>query len=388
MAEFVNFYKILDVQQQATEIQINEAIITQRRTWVKRQQAPNKDRQREAEDRVRQIDQAQKTLLNATSRRHYDQELASYRPPTPQAGPSLEGSQDWLQRATDFLVQGDPSSAAYAAKQATEQNGANHAAWALRANANTLLHNDQDAMFEFHEAIRIKPDEPDYHFDLGAFYEQRSNWTSALSSYQAASNLRPTVPMYQVAIASVYLNNDRPSLALPIMERVHNEHPDVEDFNVYYAWALNDSLIDCWTLLKDGTRIITKPEQITKTREMVGKAKALKFDEPGLRGNLEKNLKLANDAEKIKIRIPLLKGATKVGMEGLEAGIGMGCFALVVAWGFVFFLFIGIPLIMFNANPGLGILGFGAMGFILYKTARVPQWKLQDKDSKSMQVRT
>ena len=188
-------------------------------------------------------------------------------------------------------------------------------------------------------------------------------------------------------MASVYLQSDMPSQALPIMERVHKENPSVEDFNMYYAWALNGACIESWTKLRDGSRIITKPEQISRTRQMLGVAKSLKFDDLELHQIIDKNLRIADESERVKIRIPLIKGATKVGMEGFDGGIGMGCLGLVMAWGFVIFLFIGIPMIMFAANPGLGILGFGAIGFILYKTARVPEWKLNDKDSKALQVR-
>jgi len=376
--DFVNYYKLLEIEQTANDDQIKKAISTQRRTWVKRQQAPNKDKQREAEDRVRQIDEAQKTLLTPERRKQYNQQLANYRPPTPQAGPSMDGSQDWLQRAKDFLAQGDSLSAAYAARQATEQHGGNHEAWAIRAHANAVTGHDDDAVFEFNEAIRIKPDEPEYHFDLGSFHESRSNWASALQSYQTASSLAPEVPMYRVAIASVYLNNDLASQALPIMEQIHQECPDVEDFTVYYAWALNDSCISSWTKLRDGSRIITKPEQIARAREVLNKANALKFNEPALRANINGNLKLCDDAEKTQFRLP---GLSIVG-QATDGGCGFTLFAFAVVIGFWL-----LPIFIIAASPPVGILMLLVWGFGFYKLGFQPAWKRADHDSKSLQVK-
>src|SRR5215467_8656295 len=61
---FVDYYGILAIRKHASPERIREAIKRQRRTWVKRQQAPSAGRRREAEVRVRQIDAAESTLLD------------------------------------------------------------------------------------------------------------------------------------------------------------------------------------------------------------------------------------------------------------------------------------------------------------------------------------
>ena len=389
---FVNYYQVLEVSQHASEEEIKTAIKTQRRTWTKRQSHPSKDKQREAEDRIKAIDGAEKTLLNAAARAQFDQQLASYRPPVEASQPSAEGSQGWLERAREFMGSGDFPSASYAAKQATEQNGANHEAWAIRAHADAMANRDGDAVFEFNEAIRIKPDEPDYHFDLGSFYESRSQWDGALKSYQTAANLAADVPMYRVAIASVYLNNNLPQQALPIMEQVNKECPDVEDFNVYYAWALSDAAVNKWTRLNDGSYIITKPEQITETRRMLGIASALRFEEPDLRSMISHNLDVCADAEKVVFRIPGFNRAKSMGadMAGSSDSIGCGCLLLGLPMWIVL-MFWAIPLIVMFSGKGAGILigipMLGLWGFLFYKLSFKPGWKRNDEDSKGLQVK-
>ena len=81
VTSLVNYYELLEISSQATPEQIKEAIKRQRRTWIKRQQAPSIERQREAEDRVRNIDAAETTLLDPASRATFDQRLAAYVPP-------------------------------------------------------------------------------------------------------------------------------------------------------------------------------------------------------------------------------------------------------------------------------------------------------------------
>ncbi len=385
-ATFVNYYSILEVQPSASPETIRDAIKAQRRTWVKRQQAPSKERQREAEDRVRQIDEAEKVLLSDAARKEYDRELANYKAPLPAPGPSLDGSGDWLQRAYEFLARGDAQSAAYAARQATEQHGANHQAWAVRARASFIVGREQDAVFEFNEAIRIKPDADEYHFDLGSVYESKGNWNAAMQCYEQASTLAPSVPLYRVAVASVFLSNDLPERALPILDAVHKEHPDVEEFNVYLAWALNDATVNQWTHLRGGEQIITSPEQIELTKRNLQRAIALEFDEKQLRGQIAHNLNLAHDAERMSFRLPGWRKAVETGAGMSDSGIGAGLFGFFMVIGAVLAFFFGVPAALFASNPVLGVLSVPGMAWLFWTIAWQPKWKRQDKDSRGMQV--
>ncbi len=213
------------------------------------------------------IDTAETTLLDPGSRAAYDQQLASYVPPVPTQQSSEEGT-DWLARAKEFLARNDPRSAAYAARQATDRQASHHEAWAVRGNADFLIGRPDDAIFELNEAIRLKPNEDSYYFDLGSVYESRGDDGQAMRCYEEASRLAPQKPLYKVATAGILLNNNRPEQAIPILEQVHAEHPDVDEFTFYLGAALNEAALNLWTPVGVG-HVITKAEQIAPSRDML-----------------------------------------------------------------------------------------------------------------------
>jgi tetratricopeptide (TPR) repeat protein len=386
---FVNYYEILEISPQATTEQIKAAVKLQRRTWIKRQQAPSIERQREAEDRVRMIDAAETTLLDADARAEFDRRLASYVPPaTPALQPTAEGT-TWLVRAKEFLSAGDVRSAAYAARQATDQQASHHEAWAVRATADFLIGQVNDAIFEFKEAIRIKPDEDSYYFDLGSVYESKSDNAEAIRYYQQAAQLAPDKPVYKVAIASVMLSNNRPEEALPILEQVHKDHPEVEEFAFYLAAALNEATLKGWTPVK-GARVVTKAEQIGTSRDMLTRASKLAFESPELRTTIAANLSLVEWAAAKHFRVPGFTAALKTskssastgGCSGMASGCaGVGCL-----------MYAGVAIVIaiiagaFKVNPILGILALAAAGTAAYLLAWRPGWKWNQIDARGVTV--
>lgn len=362
---FVNLYELLQVPPTADADAIREAIKRQRKTWQKRQNAPDPSKRAQAEEKMRRLDEAHRLLLNPASRSSYDQQLANYRPPTPTAGPSAQGSSNWLERAQEFLTRGDAHSAAYAAKQATEQNGANHEAWALRAEANFLIGDANAAIFEYNEALRIKPDQASYQFDLGTVYEATGQWGQALGAYERAAAIEPATPLYRVAVASVYLQNDQAKLALPIMERVVAEHPDVDVFAFYLAAALHDTAIDDMTLLSNGSYVITTAEQANRTIELLSRAKALPFDDPDLRAGIDKTLENARKALRKKVSLPFSGGT------------------FFCIWLCLLVVVIG----MWASSPALGLLGAVALIGLTYVAITRPGYKVTNKQTKPIQVK-
>lgn len=374
---FVDFYEVLQIAASADDDQIRKAIKTERRTWVKRQSAADPKRRVEAEERVRQIDEAEKVLLNEAARQRFDRQKANHRP---DAAPAAlgDGDQDWVERAQVYLDAGNAHFAGYAAREATRNDGSSHRAWSLRARSSLLLGKTADAVFEFNEAIRLEPTRAEHHFDLGSVHEAAEQWKEALACYETAAKLEPSEPLYRVSIASVYLQNDLPQKALPLMEEIVRAHPDVEPFQYYLATALNEVTILALTLLRDGTRVITKPEQIDLVKKNVGRARGLKFVDPELRAMLDHNYKLATEAEAIKWRMPG-KGLM-VGIVG--AGADMGCAGGFIAMWVALFIPFAIPIIAFVIHPAIGILATGAYGYWMCTLARVPGWKLNQIEFK------
>ncbi len=98
--------------------------------------------------------------------------------------------------------------------------------------------NYRDAGFEFREAIGLRPDNPEYHFDYAEAFLALGSWGEALSEYEFALRLAPDEPLYKTAIANVYLIQGMAEKALDIMEAVVEQHPLVAVFQYYLALAL------------------------------------------------------------------------------------------------------------------------------------------------------
>jgi curved DNA-binding protein CbpA len=78
VADFVDYYKLLEVARNATEDEINKQHIYLFRTWQSRQNLPTQELQREAEDMMRNLASAKNILLDKHKRKQFDRELANY----------------------------------------------------------------------------------------------------------------------------------------------------------------------------------------------------------------------------------------------------------------------------------------------------------------------
>lgn len=353
-AEFVDLYDILRIAETADEKQITEAIRSERRTWQKRAAQSDPQRRADAEKRMQQLDEAERVLKDQAKRRQFNAERAAYRPPTQRVSPEDQtGTRNWLMIAKQYMANGNPHGANYAAREAITQTAANHEAWYIRATSSFFMGNAADAEYEFHEAIRIQPDEPDYHFDLAEAYSAQGKLREALSEYETALRLVPSNPVYKTAIADVFLRQGKAEEALNLMEDVVKAEPDQEVFQYYLAWALHDVNIKRWTSVAGGRVVITSPEQIALTRKMSGRALKLKFKDADLRHELEKNMKIANDAEEM-IWIH-------------SSNLGGYAFGLFVS-------FVGI-----FAAYGLGLVPLGLIIWMYVARHRKPRWQFQAK---------
>ncbi len=373
-ATFVDFYDILSLPETADADRIKEAIRGQRRIWNKRAGQSDAVQKSLAEQRIRDLAEAERVLLDTSARSSYDstrvQNKARAAAESATAGGSgSEGTRDWLTEARTFYANGNAHAANYAAREAIAVNGASHEAWNIRANSSFILSNYADAGFEFREAIRLMPHNAAYHFDYGEAHAATGNWADALAEYEIALQQVPGDPVYKTAIANVYLNTGKPEQALQLMEEVVKSQPDVEVFQYYLAWALHDVNLTKWSRLRGGGVIITSPEQIKVTREMSGRALKLKFSDDALRASLQDNLRRADLAEASKWtgsgNILWYLGATLVGIIMLFSGFGAGSAGVgvvgLISAGLVVWAFVARhhkPGWKFNAaNPGIQTRG-------------------------------
>lgn len=297
--DFVNFYTLLGIAETVDAEGVQKAIRDQRRLWNKRAGQSDPVKRAQAEERIRELAEAERVLLDPYSRQQFDQYVREYRPEAPARASGTSGARDWLVAAKEYAAAGNAPSAYFAAREAIAVDGANHQAWSIRANSSFLMGKFPDAEFEFKEAIGLQPDNPGYHFDYAEAFAAMGQWGPALGEYEIALRQRPGYPMYRTAIANVYIQNNMPEAALEMMEAVVRENPDNPSFEYYLALALHDTNLAKWTKLANGRFILTSPAQINITRQMSGRALRLKFDDPALRASLEDNVRRANYAERV-----------------------------------------------------------------------------------------
>jgi tetratricopeptide (TPR) repeat protein len=380
----VNYYEILEISPDASAECVRLAVKRQRRTWVKRLQVPGAERRREAEDRMALIEAAEATLLDLEARRAFDDQLARYVPSAPRTERAAEGS-DWLSLATEFLEHGDAPSAAYAARQATGRQALRHEAWAVRGRASFLSGQDQDAIFEFSEALRISPDSDEYFFDLGSVYEQAGRDQPALDCYERAARIAPHNPLYRVAIAGIYLDNNMPEKALPMLEKVHADYPEIDEFIFYFAAVLNEVALRNWTRV-GRARVITKLKQIAPSRSFLQRAENLNPADDKLRATITRNLQIVDSAGRRRFRIPGSTSARKIsaGIASASslAGRAGACCALLIFYASV----VSLCWAAFVGNPVLGIAVLaGEIGLLRYLAWR-PGWKWNQIDARGIAV--
>jgi tetratricopeptide (TPR) repeat protein len=306
---FVNYYDVLQIPSTADNDAIRAAVTGQRRIWVKRQASPDPARRSEAETRVRDIDAAEKTLLNAATRSAFDSQLAAYRPATVDAA-TAPGGASWIEKARTYLDAGNPGAANYAAREALNQRANDDEAWFVRAHSSFMLSNWRDAEYEFAEAIRLQPNNALYHYGLGETYAGQSNWRSAMSEFEQAVKLEPMNPIYRTSIAQILLENDRAGEALKIMEKVVAENPGNQAFSYYLAIALHDNMLDSLgksrrvvyngVVVNSGGYIIVSQAQIDLVEKTRSRIVGLKVEDPDIREIVAGMKKQADEAAVVK----------------------------------------------------------------------------------------
>ncbi|SNT17609.1 DnaJ domain-containing protein [Micrococcales bacterium KH10] len=173
-----NYYAVLDVPQDASEDDLKKAIRRGRNLWASRANHPDPDVRSEAEKNVQLFTEAEQTLLDATRRAAYDDQLLRQPPPVPD--PNMgDGEQDWLLVARNWANQAMWSQAHHAATLATQATPKRAEAWREKGRYAQHLGNDTDAEYAFNQGMMLAPTDPFYALCLVDFYLERDRQTEA-----------------------------------------------------------------------------------------------------------------------------------------------------------------------------------------------------------------
>ena len=208
-----DYYELLDVRRNATAEEIRAAITAQRRIWVRRQSSPDPDRRTEAEQRVRDIDQAERTLLDAERRRAYDSQ-------GPAAAPvRVESRSD-----TSRMPPPRPTTNKVAETGSAE-----------------------------------------FHIRRGDAFLDDGRWPLAIAEYEAARERDPENIDALEGIALAYLNSGRTNEGLKVLDQALAEQPDNDTVKNTLANALYNAAL---AELGQDQRISSRRELIAVKRRL------------------------------------------------------------------------------------------------------------------------
>ena len=274
-----------------------------KRVWTQRQNAPKPEQQQEASNNLRLVPEIEATLFDAEKRSAYDKQLRN----TPKEESHLDMSsieaEDLIAEGWHLLGKGNVPDALMVATKATETQGQNPDAWALLGYCKSQWGELDDAIYEYKRAIKLRPNDASFYFDLGGIYESKEQWNDAMQQYQRAEQIDPSKTVYRSAMGSVYIKNEMYQEGIDLLEKCIQEEPDNEDYKYLLAVAYTDSSWQNWTYIADGEIenvasgwYATNKSQIEEAERLIEKAEKLNVSDQGLakfiresKENIEKN---------------------------------------------------------------------------------------------------
>ena len=187
MAEKVNYYELLGVARNADADEIRAAIKKQRTIWSNRASRGGTVGA-EAQNKVKLIGEAEKTLLDDAARAAYDQSLND----KPEKTWVNDGERDWLRIAQQYIQDGDVKMAEAAIEQAERQQTDNPEVWDTAIMIYESLEEGADwnrVEKAATQAILLDPDNAFGYAARGDVYWNKDDEDKARSQYQKASEL-------------------------------------------------------------------------------------------------------------------------------------------------------------------------------------------------------
>lgn len=286
-----NYYQLINVSPTSNENEIKKALHEAARLWSNRTNAPQMNRRQEAECKLKMIEEAETTLLNAAKRAEYDKQLKNA--PRPQASADkavLDAAQDLVAEGRKLLADGNIGDTLYVATKATERDGGNPEAWALLGRARFLFGDTEDAIYEYKRAIKLKPNEAVYYSELGDIYNDTGKFDEALAQYKRAAQVEPGVAWYRADVGRLLARQGDLEEAVKMLEQCIKEEPTAKSFRSCLALAYLDSGKNCCTVdPESGNCFPTSKAQVVSILEFIHKAEQLNCDDEGIKSDIERN---------------------------------------------------------------------------------------------------
>lgn len=366
MAPLANYYAILEVDPEADIETISKAISEKRRFWQPKTSHPKLETRQTAEKLMKDISDAETLLHDPPRRGEYNRKLAAQVDVPSEASSATQGAgRDWSKIALEYLSQGNAAQANYAAREATGQQPENPEAWYFRGVSSGLLDQDQDALFELNEAVRLDPNQAAYHAELGDLHKKNAGWREALDAYQRALSLEPGNAYYKAGLGLSFGALGEVDRGTALLKDAHEQLPNDELVTYYYGLGLLEQATSSWSRFHDNSKNILSEAQLNATNEKLSQISRLKIDDQEFQNDLDEVRVFAEQAETVKFQ-------SFGGFPGLAAGEIATFIATMIA---------------FSSGGGGAFLGVIFLGLLVLwpvlfvRSHRMPGWQWNRKQA-------
>lgn len=208
--DFVDYYAVLGLSQNASDDEIKKAIRAIRREYRSMEGSPDPDQRQRAENAMNNLAECERVLTNPTERAAYDATYASKKAATQQASAAAQRSQtsssndqanSLLDSASEYLKQGQNERAMMIAVEANKFNYAkdpnipyriSHLFYAFADYRNAIDY-AQEAVSLASNNFPLLAQAEDW---VGTLYYLSGSYDSAASAFGMATSLEPNAPVY------------------------------------------------------------------------------------------------------------------------------------------------------------------------------------------------
>lgn len=308
MAEFHDYYELLNINRLSDSETIRAAIKDIRKRYRRIESSPDQKQRANAEQMMSLLAEAEGVLLDSEKRSQYDsQYLANKEAQTKQQQTERNESgtekRDWTSEAQSYYDNGQYNNALFAASEATRQNPSDEQAWYLRTWSAYNINRFGEAEFAASEMIKLNPDIASMHAILGDIYTEQNRYEAALAEYKIGARLDQNSPYYPMRIAAIILPDDTEA-GIAMARSAYERFPEDQGIRNLLALAYLTSAQEGMSHVDD-RYYFTNERQIAHARDMIQKIDGLgAIEDDDLRAAKSEINKLIIDAESIEFLSP------------------------------------------------------------------------------------
>lgn len=353
-----NFYSLFNIQPSASKEEIKKKLNNLQRVWLGRTNAPDLNRRQEAEKMMQTLQEAEKILLDDAKKAEYDKQFASASTNQNREAFHVDEKASavaLIQQAEELIAHGRFADAIMAARRATELDGSNAYAWGVLAQANYQWNNVNDALYELKKAIDLKPNEPQFYYDLGVIYfDNVKDVDKALECANKCLKIDPNnfSGRFLYGFIQTHIRNYKE--AVSVFEQLHKEAPDHYGVRAELAFAYGKMGFSCFYYVQSSdSYYVIDPKTVEPAIKYFEKAIEIEPDEE-YKKVIRSKIDWARDSLKKKYQKMPFGGILMLVSGGLIiTGVMDGSFG--------------------------ALLGGAGIGAAIYYFSFKPQWKINRK---------